>query len=57
MPPAPQWRFGPFRLDTASGSLWQGDDLIPLRPKLYALLAGKMHLKDMATSLQIHTNR
>jgi predicted ATPase len=26
-------------LDTASGSLWQGDDLIPLRPKLYALLA------------------
>jgi len=26
-------------LDTATGSLWQGDDLIPLRPKPYALLA------------------
>jgi hypothetical protein len=33
MSPPPSWRFGPFRLDTGSGSLWWNETLMPLRPK------------------------
>src|SRR5919197_220778 len=39
MAPTPLWRFGPFCLDTASGSLWRDETLVPLRPKPCALLA------------------
>jgi DNA-binding winged helix-turn-helix (wHTH) protein len=37
--PTPQWRFGPFYLDLASGCLWRDDTLVSLRPKPFALLA------------------
>ena len=30
--------FGPFRLETPPGRLWQGDHLIPLRPRCLAML-------------------
>ena len=33
------WRFGPFRLDPTSGSLWHGDELLTLRPKPLSVLA------------------
>ena len=39
MAPTPQWRFGPFCLDPASGCLWRAETLVPLRPKPFALLA------------------
>src|SRR5262245_66695092 len=39
MPPTLSWSFGPFRLDPASGSLWRGEQLIPLPPKPLAVLA------------------
>jgi hypothetical protein len=29
--------FGPFRLETPPGRLWQGDHLIPLRPHCLAM--------------------
>jgi DNA-binding winged helix-turn-helix (wHTH) protein len=39
MPSASQWLFGPFRLDVANACLWRGDELVPLRPKPFAVLA------------------
>src|SRR4029450_2801994 len=30
--------FGPFRLETTQGRLWQGDHRIPLRPRSLAML-------------------
>ncbi len=30
--------FPPFRLDTVQGQLWRGDELLPLRPKVLAVL-------------------
>jgi DNA-binding winged helix-turn-helix (wHTH) protein len=30
--------FGPFRLETTQGRLWQGDHWIPLRPRSLAML-------------------
>ena len=30
--------FGPFRLETTQGRLWQGDRRIPLRPRSMAML-------------------
>ena len=30
--------FGPFRLDLTQGRLWQGDQVIPLRPRSLAML-------------------
>ena len=53
MPPVQQWRFGPFRLDPATGGLWRDDDLLPLRPKSLAVLvhlvahAGAVVSKDV----------
>ena len=38
MQPAQSWRFPPFRLDAAPACLWQGDQLIALRPKPLAVL-------------------
>jgi DNA-binding winged helix-turn-helix (wHTH) protein/predicted ATPase len=34
----PEFAFGRFRLDPASQQLWCGEDLVPLRPKLFAVL-------------------
>jgi DNA-binding response OmpR family regulator len=39
MSTAPQWVFGPFCLEPASGCLWRDGVLVPLRPKSFALLA------------------
>src|SRR5262245_50362021 len=39
MPPTPLWSFAPFRLDSATASLWRGEQLIPLPPKPLAVLA------------------
>jgi DNA-binding winged helix-turn-helix (wHTH) protein len=33
------WSFPPFRLDLAMGSLWRDDELVPLPPKPFAVLA------------------
>ena len=33
-----QWRFGPFRLDTASASLWHDAQRLPVRPKAFDVL-------------------
>ena len=47
-----QWTFGPFRLDAATGCLWQGDELVELSPIPMALLislvehAGEVVTKD-----------
>ena len=52
MSASPQWVFGAFRLDPQNGSLWQGDTLITLRPKPFAVLvhlvehAGQVVTKD-----------
>lgn len=34
-----QWYFGPFRLDLASRCLWRAGELVPMRPKTFAVLA------------------
>src|SRR5262245_41993008 len=39
MPGTHQWCFGPFRLDPTTGTLWRDDDLLPLPPKPFAVLA------------------
>lgn len=39
MPETRHWRFGPFRLDANTGSLWRDDTLVPLPPKPFAVLA------------------
>src|SRR5215475_7573008 len=52
MLPAPSWCFGPFRMDPATTCLWRGDQLVPLPPKPFAVLAylvmqaGKVVTKD-----------
>lgn len=33
-----EWTFGPFRLDTANACLWQGEQMLALRPKTFAVL-------------------
>ncbi len=39
MPIAPQiLTFGPFRIDFANASLWQGQERLPLKPKSFAVL-------------------
>jgi DNA-binding winged helix-turn-helix (wHTH) protein/predicted ATPase len=43
-----QFVFAPFRLDLANQQLWRGDDLIPLRPKLFDVLH---HLLEQAGRL------
>ncbi len=39
MQPAPQWYFEPFRLDLDGACLWRETQMIPLRPKTFAVLA------------------
>ena len=39
MPPASHWGFGTFRLDIATACLWREDQLVPLSPKPFAVLA------------------
>ena len=39
MSPTSQWIFGPFRVDPANVCLWRGDQMISLRPKVFAVLA------------------
>src|SRR5262249_33367402 len=36
--PDRQFVFAPFRLDLVNEQLWQGEELVPLRPKLFAVL-------------------
>jgi DNA-binding winged helix-turn-helix (wHTH) protein len=36
---ARSWSFPPFRLDLGTGSLWRDDELVPLPPKPFAVLA------------------
>ena len=38
MQPAPQWIFGPFRLDLDNACLWHGTEMISLPPTLLTLL-------------------
>ncbi len=38
MQPAPQWYFESFRLDLDGGCLWRETEIIPLRPKTFAVL-------------------
>src|ERR1043166_3637186 len=49
--PDRQFLFGPFRLDLVTEQLWQGEDLVPLRPKLMAVLR---HLVEHAGRLVSH---
>ena len=39
MPPAQYWCFGEFRLETETACLWRGEQLVPLPPKPFAVLA------------------
>jgi DNA-binding winged helix-turn-helix (wHTH) protein/tetratricopeptide (TPR) repeat protein len=39
VPMALSWSFPPFRLDPETGSLWRDDELVPLPPKPFAVLA------------------
>jgi DNA-binding winged helix-turn-helix (wHTH) protein/predicted ATPase len=39
MSPTPQWIFEPFRVDPANACLWRGDQMISLRPKVFAVLS------------------
>jgi len=48
MPPTPKWIFEPFRFDPANACLWRGDQMISLRPKVFAVLA---HLVAQAGQL------
>src|SRR5262249_57720677 len=43
-----QFVFGPFRLDPVSQELWRGEELVALRPKLFAVLR---HLLEHAGRL------
>src|SRR6266478_6276132 len=38
MPSAPQWVFGPFRLDPTNACLWHGTEAVVLPPKTLAVL-------------------
>jgi DNA-binding winged helix-turn-helix (wHTH) protein/tetratricopeptide (TPR) repeat protein len=52
MDAARQWLFPPFRLDLDNACLWRGDQLIPLKPKDFAVLhqlvahAGRLVTQD-----------
>src|SRR5262245_28906593 len=46
--PDRQFVFPPFRLDPVNEQLWQGEDLVPLRPTLFAVLR---HLVEHAGRL------
>ena len=46
--PDRQFVFAPFRLDPVNEQLWQGEELVPLRPKLFAVLR---HLVEHAGRL------
>jgi DNA-binding winged helix-turn-helix (wHTH) protein/predicted ATPase len=52
MPSAPHWCFGAFRLDPETACLWQAEQLLPLSPRPFAVLAylvaraGKVVTKD-----------
>ena len=52
MDAARPWRFPPFRLDLDNACLWRGDQLIPLKPKSFAVLhqlvahAGRLVTQD-----------
>ena len=46
--PDRQFVFAPFRLDPLNEQLWQGEELVPLRPKLFAVLR---HLVEHAGRL------
>ncbi|WP_089720745.1 AAA family ATPase [Candidatus Entotheonella palauensis] len=48
MQPAPQWYFESFRLDLDGGCLWRDTEMIPLRPKTFAVL---VYLVDHAGQL------
>ncbi|ETX05536.1 MAG: hypothetical protein ETSY2_22405, partial [Candidatus Entotheonella gemina] len=48
MQPAPQWYFESFRLDLNGGCLWRDTEMIPLRPKTFAVL---VYLVDHAGQL------
>src|SRR5918996_1919615 len=39
MSPTGLWIFEPFRVDPANACLWRGDQMILLRPKVFAVLA------------------
>jgi DNA-binding winged helix-turn-helix (wHTH) protein len=39
MPPPQSFSFPPFRLDLVTGSLWRDEQLVPLPPKPFAVLA------------------
>src|SRR4030095_13714427 len=43
-----QFVFAPFRLDLVNEHLWQGEEVVPLRPKLFAVLR---HLAEHAGRL------
>jgi DNA-binding winged helix-turn-helix (wHTH) protein/predicted ATPase len=49
--PDRQFVFAPFRLDPVNEQLWQGEALVPLRPKLFAVLR---HLVEHAGRLVPH---
>ena len=46
--PDRQFIFAPFRLDLVNEQLWQGEEVVPLRPKLFAVLR---HLAEHAGRL------
>ena len=46
--PDRQFAFAPFQLDLVNEQLWQGEELVPLRPKLFAVLR---HLVEHAGRL------
>jgi DNA-binding winged helix-turn-helix (wHTH) protein len=49
--PDRQFVFAPFRLDLVNEYLWQGEEVVPLRPKLFAVLR---HLVEHAGQLVTH---
>ena len=50
MSPMPQWIFQPFRVDPANACLWRGDQMISLRPKVFAVLAHLVaHARQLVT--------
>src|SRR5262245_36824627 len=47
--------FGPFRLETTQGRLWQGDRRIPLRPRSLAMLGYLVaHPGRLVTKAEVH---
>ena len=51
----PHLTFGPFHLDGPQGHLWQGDQVIPLRPQSLALLGYLVaHPGRLVTKAELH---